>query len=90
VTFASRGSDGIPTLKLVTADIEIPLTVTSNGVIGYQVGGTRTIRSANFTIPQSVVVGTTYTVKAQITDYYDYKSVWTDIGTLTVLPPYTP
>jgi hypothetical protein len=90
VTFASRGSDGIPTLKLVTADIEIPLTITSNGVIGYQVGGTRTIRSANFTIPQSVVVGTTYTVKAQITDYYDYKSVWTDIGTLTVLPPYTP
>jgi len=87
---ASRGTDGIPAVKLVAGAVEIPVTLADVAHVGYEAGGTKTIKSARFVVPATAVVGTTYSVQAQITDYYDYKSLWTEIGTLTILPPYTP
>ena len=85
-TYASRGASDAHELKLVGGGQEIALTRT----IRQTAGALRATWQGAFVVPSSVVVGTTYSVQAQITDYYDYKSAWTEIGTLTILPPYTP
>jgi secreted trypsin-like serine protease len=85
-TYASRGADVNHGVKLVAGSVEIPVTPT----VRQTAGALRATWQDTFVIPANVVVGTTYSVQVQITDYYNYKSVWTEIGTLTILPPYTP
>lgn len=85
-TYASRGADVNHGVKLVANGVEIPVTPT----VRQTAGALRATWQDTFVIPANVVVGTTYSVQVQITDYYNYKSVWTEIGTLTILPPYTP
>lgn len=85
-TYASRGASDAHEIKLVGGGQEILLTRTLRQIAG----ALRATWQGTFVVPTSVVVGATYSVQAQITDYYDYKSLWTEIGRLVILPPYTP
>jgi hypothetical protein len=85
-TFASRGASENHEIKLVGGGQEILLTK----ILRQTAGVLRATWQGTFVVPTSVVVGTTYSLQAQITDYYDYKSLWTEIGRLLILPPFSP
>ena len=85
-TNASRGADENHEIKLVGDGQEIVLTRT----LRQTAGALRATWQGTFVVPANATVGTNYAVQTQITDYYGYKSVWTEIGRLVILPPFTP